>query len=643
MFSLFIFLNIALALVSNIDNSKYEVNYRPSKISRSLTNSLLKLNPTLEGDFHVMKMSNSSYLCFIPPKEDEEIDDIEIDEVYLKIEALNILNREFLRRDCLFSTAYGGGYWTFAYCFGDKVIQFHENLDYFIENKIHKAENPNNVYILGRFPDGPRGSSEIQNEASNYNNELKMSDFSLNEHMFVNEGTTAQVIQHKLNFGETCDLTKKPRSVEVIYKCDISNPRVEIVDIQEFRTCNYQMIINVPKLCQLLEFVPNNHFENLVEIDCKLINEEACKDEASGDAIKVFQDNAQITEEENNLNLVENVHVVNEIALNSTRLKLEFFNHSYTLPNQKFPVLNGSKVNLRDYSLLPRGWGFFFGDWKLQLGNDSIYWNHRTILVFNGDFSTKADLMLKVSTFFASNMDISIPSPVWIQENVVRALSWQDKFILWYELYDFYGLFISMVRVERDPNPIDSRVLLVLLVNPETMKDHDDEFVEVGTIGGIKNAWNYEMFEGFKTTEIKIEEQNVENKQSAKSEDNDNGNDEIKYHKDNDMVGATKPTVVTITHTESVDNTVTVTQTNTKETDVIAQLAAELGIHDLESLKQQLLYQFSKQSEDKLEKTDEINENSKEEGPENDEKSTIEENIVESIPSTSDEGDHDEL
>lgn len=71
-----------------------------------------------------------------------------------------------------------------------------------------------------------------------------------------------------------------------------------------------------------------------------------------------------------------------------------------------------------------------------------------------------------------------------------------------------------MVRVER--GPIDNKVLLVLLVNPETMKDQDDEFVEVGTIGGIQNAWNYEMFEGFKITEIKIVDeildQNAENK-----------------------------------------------------------------------------------------------------------------------------------
>jgi protein OS-9 len=640
MFSLFIFLNIALALVSNIDNSKYEINYRPSKISRSLTNSLLALNPTLEGDFHIMKISNTSYLCFIPPKEDEEIDDIEIDETRLKTEALNILNSEFLRSDCLFSHAFNGGYWTFGYCFGDKVIQFHEDLTYFIENKIHKPENPNTVYILGRFPDGPKGSSEIQNEAKNYNNELKVSDFILNEHMFVNEGTTAQVIQHTLNFGETCDLTKKPRNIEVIYKCDMHNTKVEIVDIQEIRTCNYQMIINVPRLCQLSEFVPYNYFENLVEIDCKLIGEEASGDEV----LKVFQDNAQITEEENNPNPVtEIVQGVNEIALNSTRLKLEFFNHSYTLPNQTFPVLNDSKINLRDYSLLPCGWGFFFGNWKLQQGNENTYWNHRTILVFNDDFSTKEDLMLKVSSFFASIMNLSIPSPVLIQENVVRALSWQDKFIIWYELYDFYGQFISMVRVERDP--IDNKVLLVLLVNPETMKDQDDEFVEVGTIGGIQNAWNYEMFEGFKITEIKIVDeildQNAENKGSATSEDHDNGNDKMKDYKDNGREGNTKPNVVTITHTESVDNTVTITQTNTKETDIIAQLAAELGIHDLESLKQQFLYQFSKQSEDKLEKTQEANdENLKDEGgPETDEKSIIEE----SIPSTSNEGDHDEL
>lgn len=72
---------------------------------------------------------------------------------------------------------------------------------------------------------------------------------------------------------------------------------------------------------------------------------------------------------------------------------------------------------------------------------------------------------------------------------------------------------------------------------------------------------------------------------SATSEDHDNGNDKMKDYKDNGREGNTKPNVVTITHTESVDNTVTITQTNTKETDIIAQLAAELGIHEPRKFK----------------------------------------------------------
>ncbi|KAI9299171.1 hypothetical protein K502DRAFT_326739 [Neoconidiobolus thromboides FSU 785] len=57
------------------------------------------------------------------------------------------------------------------------------------------------------------------------------------------------VLVEKWGGGDICDLTKKPRTVEVIYEC---YPQyIEgIIDLKELSTCNYQMIINSVKLCE---------------------------------------------------------------------------------------------------------------------------------------------------------------------------------------------------------------------------------------------------------------------------------------------------------------------------------------------------------------------------------------------------------
>lgn len=507
MLSILFLLNIALALT--IDNGKYRINHLPSKISREESNSLIELNPTIEGDFHVMKMAATDYLCYIPPKEDEETTSFEIDEKQLKEQALRIINKAFTRSSCLFSYGINGGYWTFGYCYGDKVIQFHESLQYFIETNIHKPEFPNNVYILGRFPNGPKGSMKIENEAKKLDNDLKPSDVTLNEFSLINEGATAQVIQHTLDFGETCDLTKNPRTIEIIYRCDRNNYRVDIVDIQEIKTCRYQMIINIPHLCELKEFVPNKFYENVAEIGCKRI-EDKPKDSLSS-------------------NLTET-----------------FFDDQIILPDRIFPVSKDSKININDYLKTPCGSGFFLAR-RSQPQTENTYWNERTVLIYNNEYESQRDLLLKVSGFFSSAMNFTLPSPEVIKPGSVRVLTWKDRFIAWYELYDFYGQFINMVRVEGDPK-LD-RILFLLLVDPETMKDHDNEPVEVNHLG-VPNGVNFELFEGFET-EIDDDEP------------------------------------------IAIDQALT----RDKEMDVIAQLAAELGIKDLDGLKQQLLYQFKEEKE----------------------------------------------
>jgi protein OS-9 len=59
----------------------------------------------------------------------------------------------------------------------------------------------------------------------------------------------------KMEGGTTCDLTGKPRKVEVQFHC---NPQVtdRIGYIKEITTCSYLMVIYTPRLCSDVAFLP---------------------------------------------------------------------------------------------------------------------------------------------------------------------------------------------------------------------------------------------------------------------------------------------------------------------------------------------------------------------------------------------------
>ena len=148
---------------------------------------------------------------------------------------------QFMNWSCVFSFNLHANYWTIGYCHGINVIQFHENLDDFISG-IHKPHSPNHVYTLGNF--------------------LKQT-LPLEFEFDTKERTISQRL-----LGEVCDLTGEPRTIDTIYRCDHI---LEIVELTEIRTCQYELHINVPKLCLLPEFKRTNLEEGVSEILCTRI------------------------------------------------------------------------------------------------------------------------------------------------------------------------------------------------------------------------------------------------------------------------------------------------------------------------------------------------------------------------------------
>jgi protein OS-9 len=68
------------------------------------------------------------------------------------------------------------------------------------------------------------------------------------------KGDTRYLVQ-KMEGGTTCDLTGKPRRVEVQYHC---NPHIaeRIGYIKEVTTCSYLLVVYTPRLCNDVAFLP---------------------------------------------------------------------------------------------------------------------------------------------------------------------------------------------------------------------------------------------------------------------------------------------------------------------------------------------------------------------------------------------------
>lgn len=105
----------------------------------------------------------------------------------------------------------------------------------------------------------------------------------------IHTGSSGRYLAQKYTSGTLCDLTKQPREIEIQYHCPTSssvagltNPR--IAHVKEVTTCNYQMLVYVPQLCEDRAFRKVKEGSAL-EIRCRRIvdSDDALEAEASVD------------------------------------------------------------------------------------------------------------------------------------------------------------------------------------------------------------------------------------------------------------------------------------------------------------------------------------------------------------------------
>ncbi|KAG2176663.1 hypothetical protein INT44_007327 [Umbelopsis vinacea] len=280
----------------------YSISLGQNPISNSTAQQLLKAestdhselrNPSQQlqsifktEDTHthlVMKSKlGQSYLCQIPITKsnttdtNEEESEIKISDAERKKRGLQLLAP--LYNQCIYG--WPRSYWAYEYCHLQHVKQFHAppNSQGHVYPPGSDPENKQFVggieYVLGRFNgDNKIPSSEVA-EANNKEVLLQTEVHTFGQRSYLSQ---------RWSFGDKCDLTGRPREVNIQFHCSMQNED-EIVSMHEFATCEYQMVIATPRLCQDIAFVPRAR-QDIHHIQCDPIISDSQFQEIEADQV----------------------------------------------------------------------------------------------------------------------------------------------------------------------------------------------------------------------------------------------------------------------------------------------------------------------------------------------------------------------
>ncbi|KHJ31118.1 putative misfolded glycoproteins degradation protein yos9 [Erysiphe necator] len=191
------------------------------------------------------------------------------------------------------------GWWSYSFCFNAEVTQFHHLTLQPGKQDSPKRDPNTKPFVLGKATskEGSRDSSNSKlNGLTDLHRTTQMPRLELNS-----KGGTRYLVQ-RMESGTICDLTNKPRRIEIQFHC---NPSMtdRIGYIKEVTTCSYLMVVYTPRLCSEVIFLPPkenktynitcrmvvednelltqdelNNFEKVVDIDLQDISSKTTKD-----------------------------------------------------------------------------------------------------------------------------------------------------------------------------------------------------------------------------------------------------------------------------------------------------------------------------------------------------------------------------
>jgi len=212
-----------------------------------------------------MNMAPHRYLCSIPVIQPPGPENQTANEL-AKAEEVRELRRAAvhgwellgeLEDSCLY---FMSGWWSYSFCNNREIVQFHAMAA--VPNGQPPRPDPHTQeYVLGRVPTIP-ATSERQGRQKSEQGPPVPAELQV-------KGDQRYLVQ-KLEKGTVCDLTGRDRTIEVQYHCVPGMKSDRIGWIKEVTICAYVMVVNTPRLCEDVAFLPPEETK-ANPISCQLI------------------------------------------------------------------------------------------------------------------------------------------------------------------------------------------------------------------------------------------------------------------------------------------------------------------------------------------------------------------------------------
>ena len=220
-----------------------------------------------------MNVPPHKYLCTIPvieppPPQNRTASELAKAEEARELARATAAGWQLIRNldgSCLYFVS---GWWSYQFCFGVEVVQYHAIA---AQKDGIPIRDPNlQEYVLGRDLNPPpdpdsipipstRRAPQEQRKEQGVGGSIDSSVGALDEvpknTQIVFKGNQRYLVQH-LEDGTICDLTGRPRTIEIQYHCNTVGKSDRIGWIKEVTTCAYLMAIYTPRLCQDVAFLP---------------------------------------------------------------------------------------------------------------------------------------------------------------------------------------------------------------------------------------------------------------------------------------------------------------------------------------------------------------------------------------------------
>ncbi|KAK3059181.1 Protein OS-9 [Extremus antarcticus] len=183
------------------------------------------------------------------------------------------------------------GWWSYKFCYNDGVRQFHQLPPSRGVPVYPPVEDPGvEGYTLG-MPSG-----ETKQTATDTGTDVGHASKVPATGELVQRGETRYLVQ-RLSGGTKCDLTGRDRKVEVQFHCSTSPPTDRISLIKETSTCAYLMVVQTPRLCNDVAFLPPQK-DSPNSISCTPILDETQVDDYKRDvaALRAVEKEAKMWE-----------------------------------------------------------------------------------------------------------------------------------------------------------------------------------------------------------------------------------------------------------------------------------------------------------------------------------------------------------